>query len=218
MNSHASFGQQNYPIFFEYHNYCANVPALNYVEYVTSSDVEFFAAITEKQSSFCEVCNQQFRTPVIYNRHMRSRKHALKCIRTKMDKSRCRTNERLTLLPNEVIDSLISDLEGNLDEKDTFFGDIDLGKRSDTTEDGHHLPSFKVFTAAGDSDGESASVSSTPYPQFSRYGPNVPKIYPCSLCFRTLHSQELFDQHLQERHFRDCEPIRHDWFSFVLFE
>lgn len=207
MNPEQTFEQQhsNYPIFFNYHNYCVNVPALNYVEYLTSDDGTFFT-VTGKQPSFCVVCDQHFRTPVIYNRHMRSRKHALKCIRTKMDKRRNKTNESLSLLPKDVIDSLICDLEGSLDEKDSFFRDIDLSKCNDNSQ---FLPSFtKLF--GNDGDNGMQLVNAKPRPHLNLNNTNVPKIYPCSLCFRTLHSQELFDQHLQEKHFRGNEPIRCD--------
>lgn len=202
MNSQQTLEQHNYPIFFDYQNYCENVPSLNYAEYLTSDCATFFAA-TGKQTSFCEICDQQFRTPVIYNRHMRSRKHALKCIRTKMNRKRSKTNENLTLLPNEVIDSLIRDLRECSYEKDTFFGEIDLGMCDDNIEQSQLLPSFKkIFTTNGT---ESQNTA-----QHINLNNNIPKIYPCSLCFRTLHSQELFDQHLQEKHL----PIYYDWFCF----
>lgn len=201
MNREQTFEQHNYPIFFDYHNYCNNVPALNYTEYLTCDDATFFA-VTGKLPSFCEVCNQHFRTPVIYNRHMRSRKHALKCIRTKMDKRCSKTQESLSLLPNEVIDSLICDLKGSLDEKDSFFADIDLATcTTNNTGQNQFLPSFKkIFTNDDDSGMVSVNTNCKPHLKLNS---NVPKIYPCSLCFRTLHSQELFDQHLQEKHFHN---------------
>lgn len=202
MDPKETFEQQNYPIFFDYHNFCNNVPSSNYAEYF-SSDNTIFSTTNGKQPSFCEVCDQHFRTPVIYNRHMRSRKHALKCIRQNMDRRRSRTNESLSLLPNEVIDSLICDLKESLDEKDSFFGDINSDKGNANAERSQLLPSFrKIFT--NDSESATKTVDTQPRRNLNN---NVPKIYPCSLCFRSLHSQELFDQHLQEKHFRDCEPI-----------
>lgn len=194
---------QNYPVFFDYHNYCNNVPPLNHAEYLSSGNVTF-STLNGNPPSFCEVCDQHFRTPVIYNRHMRSRKHALKCIRTKMDQRRNRPDESLSLLPNEVIDTLIRDLNENVDEKNSFFEDINLDKCSENSEPSQLLPSFKnVFIH----DGTGTGVEAINPQQHLSLNSVVPKIYPCSLCFRTLHSQELFDQHLQEKHFRDSEPI-----------
>lgn len=193
----------NYPVFFDYHNYCANVPPLNHAEYPPSDNATFFA-LSGKSTSFCEVCDQHFRTPVIYNRHMRSRKHALKCIRTKMDQRRSRLNDSLSLLPNEVIDALVRDLNDSLHEKNSFFEDINLDKCNDNCEPSQLLPSFSnVFNP----DGVDIGAEAVNPQQHVNLNHVVPKIYPCSLCFRSLHSQELFDQHLQEKHFRDSEPI-----------
>lgn len=185
---------KNHPIFFDQHNY------VNCSDYLRSDNTTHFAN-SGKQTSFCAVCDQHFRTPVIYNRHMRSRKHALKYLRATMDKPRSKTNEHLSLLPNEVIDSLICDLKESLDEKDSFFGDIDDSSAEQTQS--LLLPSFgNVFVDHGDNGTGSASTQ-----QPHNLNANVPKIYPCSWCFRSLHSQELFDQHLREKHFRGCEPI-----------
>lgn len=212
MDPQETFEQQNYPIFFDYHNFCDNVPSLNYVEYLTSDNTIHFAT-NGKQPSFCEVCNQHFRTPVIYNRHMRSRKHALKCFRTNMDRRRSRTNDSLCLLPNEVIDSLICDLKESLNDKASFFDDIDSGKYNANAEQSQLLPSFrKIFT-----DDDVSAMKPVNTQQRHNLNNNVPKIYPCSLCFRSLHSQELFDQHLQEKHFRDCEPIYYAWLFLIFF-
>lgn len=212
MDPQETFEQQNYPIFFDYHNVCDNLPSSNYAEYLTNENTTYFA-MEGKQSSYCEMCDQHFRTPVIYNRHMRSRKHALKCVRTNMDRKRSKTNENLSLLPNEVIDSLICDLKESLDEKDTFFDDIVSGECNTNADNRQLLPSFgKVFS----NDGESALKPVDTQPRHNLNN-NVPKIYPCSLCFRSLHSQELFDKHLQEKHFRDCEPIFYAWFYWLLF-
>lgn len=184
--------QLNYPVHYDFQNYCNNVPPTNYIVQYSANNVA-----ATNHLPFCKICNQNFRTPVLYNRHIRSRKHALQCIRPRIQRRRNRANQSLSLLPNDVIESLICDL--STDETDSFFDDIDL------TPTDELLPSHEQVLL-NDRRKESFSTSSQRRDGLTN-NTNVPKIYPCSLCFRSLHSQELFDRHLQEKHFCVNETI-----------
>lgn len=194
MNSHQNYISNSFD--FKYF-YSDNAAASEYcTEYGT------FGTDTGKYQSFCEICDQHFRTQVILNRHKKTRKHARKFIRTKMDKKRCETGDSLSLLPDEIIDSLIHDLADSLDQKDSFFNNIKLDDSN--SEPSQSLPSCEqTFNNDSETDNSPAATNSDAQ-QNVNISNTIPKIHPCSLCFRTLHSQELFDQHLQEKHFHNC--------------
>lgn len=163
----------------------------------------------EENSLYCEICAQSFRTPVSFNRHEKSRKHEMKLNKFKCGKRSKQmkvqnsnsASNTLSLLPDKVIESIIDDLALNHINKDSYFADIDTelvhGANDVIAWEPVELPSFsRIFSNIGTHMEQSPS-------RLRPYNCSRLKVYPCSLCFKTLHSQELFDQHLKKNHFKN---------------
>lgn len=155
-------------------------------------------------SYYCSICKQRFQTEKNFKRHNNSRKHIKQTRFIKRNANRM--NERsleFDLLPNDVIEYLISDLAGQVFEKDTFFNDIQLLDKNDsdmmtvaapeyTTKYEPHLP--KRLHSRMEIN---PMVYRVNQPSIRR----IPAIYPCLTCFQLLDSQENFDAHMLEAHF-----------------
>lgn len=113
-------------------------------------------------------------------------------------------NERyaeIDLLPNDVIEHMISDLAGQVFEKDTFFNGIQLLEQND----------LDITMSASQ---QTSYLPKSPHARMEYnpivYRPNqpsirrVPAIYPCLTCFQLLDSQENFDAHMLQAHFNGC--------------
>lgn len=153
---------------------------------------------------YCNVCKQRFQTEKNFKRHNNSRKHIKQTqFATEANPNRTEPiNEqsaKFDLLPNDVIENMITDLAGHPFEKDTFFTDIELVEKNDFDLT---MPTPKQ------------TPSRSPKSPHSRmefnpiiYRPNqpsirrVPAIYPCLTCFQSLDSQENFDAHMLKAHF-----------------
>lgn len=171
-----------------------------------SSNIYFY----ERHSFFCSVCKQRFLTEKNFSRHITSRKHIrqMQIFRVTSYRTIGRpphtTATKLDLLPNEVINELISDLTNQIDKKNVF-NEIQL------VEDNQLMPSMDfVANPASVQRAETISVQSAPYimettpvlyrPKLIDLG-GIPSTYPCLTCFQSLDSQQNFNEHMLKSHF-----------------
>lgn len=153
-------------------------------------------------SFYCTVCKQRFQTEKNFKRHNNSRKHTKQIQFMEGNVSRMeQTLEQCTdfdLLPNDIIEHIISDLAGQVFEKDTFFNDIQLLEKND-------------LDSPMTSPKQASYLPTSPHARMEYnpivYRPNqpsvrrIPAIYPCLTCFQLLDSQENFDAHMLKAHF-----------------
>lgn len=153
-------------------------------------------------SFYCSICKQRFQTEKNFKRHNNSRKHIkqIQFIEGNLNRME-QINEhcaKIDLLPNDVIEHMISDLTGQVFEKDTFFNDIQLLEKNDFD--------FTMSTPI-----QTTYLPKSPHARMECnpivYRPNqpsirrIPAIYPCLTCFQLLDSQENFDAHMLKAHF-----------------
>lgn len=164
-------------------------------------------------SFFCHICKQRFQSEKNFRRHNNSRKH-IKQIQT-INGVSCRKIERhyeiksnnLSLLPNDMINELICGMAQQLQKKDDFFDGIEI--LDDCEIDLNTLPIQQQNHE------KIVSTVSTIKPRNvtdnrleSIYRPNqidltrIPATYPCLTCFQLLDSQQNFNEHMLQVHFR----------------
>lgn len=156
----------------------------------------------QHQSLFCTICEQRFRTKNSLSRHKSSRKHLryLNQNRIMETNRQCLTpfasNQLISpftteLLPNGLMQAIIDDLRPQLHNKDNFFSDINLLDEDD-------LDIFSAQSVKIANDKENHDAYKSKQAQYRQ----IPSTYPCAECFQFLDSQELFDQHMREKHLK----------------
>lgn len=104
---------------------------------------------------------------------------------------------KLDIMPNEVFESLITDVIDQISEKDDFFKEIQLLDDDDLnvitssvpTQHSQMSPHWRM---------ETNPILYAPKPPTLR---RIPAIYPCLACFQSLDSQQNFDEHMLKAHF-----------------
>lgn len=152
-------------------------------------------------SYYCTLCKQRFQTEKNFKRHNNSRKH-IKQMQL-IDGNPIKMNHRsmeFDLLPNDVFEYMVTDLAGQMFEKDTFFNDIKLLDRNelDLIET---TPKYQQQQQSPN--GLHAKMENNPIVHRSNQPSirRIPAIYPCLTCFQLLDSQENFDAHMLKAHF-----------------
>lgn len=146
---------------------------------------------------YCAVCKQRFQTEKNFNRHNNSRKHSkqIEIIRDGAFRVAGRnigTTAKLDLLPNEVIDDLVTDLTNQVAKKDDFFNEIQL------LEDNE----LDIVSSSIQPQHWTMKTTAPPIYRPKQLGLNrIPTIYPCLMCFQSLDSQKNFDEHMLKSHF-----------------
>lgn len=111
-------------------------------------------------------------------------------------------NERsaeFDLLPNDVIENMITDLAGQTFEKDTFFNDIELLEEKNDLD--LTMPTPKQTSYSRKSPHSRMEYNPIVYRPNQPSIRRIPAIYPCLACFQSLDSQENFDAHMLKAHF-----------------
>lgn len=150
---------------------------------------------------YCAVCKQRFQTEKNFKRHNSSRKHIkqIQLIEENQNKMHERSAE-FDLLPNDVIEYMVTDLASQVCEKDMFFTDIKLvdGNDLDLMESPKKYRQQQQLPISLHSKMENNPIVYRPsQPSIRR----IPAIYPCLTCFQLLDSQENFDAHMLKAHF-----------------
>lgn len=178
-----------------------------------SSNIHYY----ERHSFFCSICKQRFLTEKNFNRHITSRKHIRQIQNLRLSAFRmiarpCRSDAKLDLLPNEVIEELIRDLTNQIDQKENFFNDIQLVDDSQVIPaveyHPNQVPAERVESIPLTISVPNSSCIMKTTPQF-----NQPKLIeldgtlanytnlPCLTCFQCLDSQQSFNEHMLKSHF-----------------
>lgn len=153
---------------------------------------------------YCFTCKQRFQTEKNLQRHNNSRKHIKQFQASKRNRyhSESRISERsneLDILPNDVFETLITDVIDEVSEKAEFFNEIQL-------LDDNELDEVTVSAPPQPSPLspcwpiKNHSMIYTPRPRTVR---RIPATYPCLACFQSLDSQKNFDEHMLKAHFND---------------
>lgn len=150
---------------------------------------------------YCAICKQRFQTEKNFKRHNNSRKHLkqIEIIEGNLYRSgpNTRVNAEIDLLPNHVIESLITDLVNQVTEKDEFFKEIQLLEDNDLDVIAAPVPpNHRRLSPRWRM--ESNPIVYAPRPTTLR---RIPATYPCLGCFQSLDSQEAFDEHMLKAHF-----------------
>lgn len=141
-------------------------------------------------SSFkCPVCQQQFQSEKILNRHIRSRKHLKRL--GEISGNSIKQNQNWKLLPNKVIEAIIDDLK--IDNKDEFFNGIQL-----LENDNLNIESLNTAPDTGLSQHNQFNNQMEMKKNITAH--RIPPIYPCAMCFQSLDSQEDFERHMRSTH------------------
>lgn len=150
---------------------------------------------------YCSVCKQRFQTEKNFNRHNNSRKHIKQIQLVEGNPNRMHErNVEFDLLPNDVIEYMVTDLAGQVFEKDAFFSDIKLldGNDLDAMASASKYQRQQQLPKSSLSKMEQNPIVYRPNQPSMR---RIPAIYPCLTCFQLLDSQENFDTHMLEAHF-----------------
>lgn len=141
-------------------------------------------------SSFgCPMCQQQFQSEKILNRHIRSRKHLKRL--SEISGNSFKQNQSWELLPNKVIEAIIDDLK--FDNKDEFFKGIQLLENDNLIiASSHTAPDVELSQHINFNNQMERKKNITAH--------RIPPIYPCAMCFQSLDSQEDFDRHMRSTH------------------
>lgn len=146
----------------------------------------------ELSSFSCSMCQQQFQSEKILNRHIRSRKH-LKRLGEISDNLFNKQNQSWEPLPNKVIEAIIDDLK--FDNKDEFFDGIQL-----LENDNLNISALSHTAPDADLSQHSNNFDNQMKRKKSITAHRIPPIYPCAMCFQSLDSQEDFDRHMRSTH------------------
>lgn len=144
----------------------------------------------ELPSFNCPMCQQQFQSEKILNRHIRSRKH-LKRLGEISGNSTFKQNQNWKFLPNKVIEAIIDDLK--FDNKDDFFTGIQL-----LESDNLNIGSSNTAPGTGLNRHNNFNTQMEKKKIITAH--RIPPIYPCAMCFHSLDSQEDFERHMRSTH------------------
>lgn len=155
---------------------------------------------------YCPVCQQQFQSEKSFERHNRSRKHFKRASGISEFCANITNSSRskVDLLPNSVIQTLISDLNLQFNSKDEFFRDIELLENDELNPEVTASNSVQHINRTGGGGGVDAAASAGAYNinESIITVRQIPPMYPCAMCFQSLDSQADFERHMHGTHLR----------------